>query len=71
MAMQLFDAELKVDTARRCSIDHYQEKILTDLFRHMIGRRICEYFFYYIIFSGRQTFEEKLLFSLFAVKTVL
>lgn len=48
-----------------------KKKILTDLFRHMIGRRICEYFFYYIIFSGRQTFEEKLLFSLFAVKTVL
>ena len=48
-----------------------KKKILTDLFRHMIGRRICEYFFYYVIFSGRQTFEEKLLFSLFAVKTVL
>ena len=69
--MQLFDAELKVNTARRCSIDHDQEKNTHRFIPAYDRPEDLGVFFYYIIFSGRQTFEEKLLFSLFAVKTVL
>lgn len=69
--MKLFGAERKVNTVRKCSIDHDQKKYSQICFGKFPAGGSVSIFFHYIRFQGMQTFEEKFLFSLFSVKTVL